>query len=69
MDKQEKWYDDLGNVYDTYQDYCNSPYLDTDTIYNYLARGKRTPQNERERAWAEEGKKLLQKDGYEISFN
>ncbi len=67
--QKEQWIDDLGNVYNTYEDYCNSPYLDPDIIYNYLARGKRTPQNEEEERWAKEGKKLIEEGGYKISFN
>jgi hypothetical protein len=51
-------------------DYYNSPDLDSDVIYNYLARGLRTPQNDMERQWAEEGKKILAEGkSYEISFN
>ena len=47
----------------------NSPYLDTDIIYNYLARGIRTPQNETEKRWAKEGQSILaQGGGYDIFF-
>jgi hypothetical protein len=66
---KNKFIDDLGNEYNTYLEYCNSPYLDPDTIYNYLARGKRTPQNKKEEELQEEGKRLIKKGGYNISFN
>lgn len=61
--------DEYGNVYATMQDYYNSPYLDPDIIYNYLAQGKREPQNEEEEILAEEGKRLLKSGGYEMYFN
>lgn len=64
-----KWTDDLGVEYDTYQEYVNSPNHDPDIIYNYLARGKRIPQNEEEKVWQEEGKRLIAKGGYDISFD
>jgi|GEM_PF-2353836 len=52
------------------QNRYNSMDLDDDVIYNYLARGLRTPQNETERRWAKEGKKILESgNSYEISFN
>lgn len=52
----------------------NNPYnsmdLDEDVIYDYLARGLRTPQDETEKRWAEEGKKILASGkGYDISFD
>lgn len=40
--------DTLGNVYDSYEEYVNSPDLDTDLIYIKLWRGERKPQNEEE---------------------
>lgn len=43
--------------------------LDPDIIYNYLAYGKRTPQNETEEEWAKEGKKLLSEGGFYLPFN
>ena len=61
--------DEYGNEYNSMQDYYNSPYLDDDIIYNYLAYGKRQPQNEIEERWAKEGKLLLDKGGYDIYFN
>ncbi len=38
-----------GTVYDSYQDYCNDPLLDSDLIQCKLSRGERTPQNDSER--------------------
>lgn len=38
-----------GTVYDSYQDYCNDPLLDSDLIQCKLSRGERTPQNDLER--------------------
>jgi hypothetical protein len=64
-----KFTDDLGIEYDTYSEYVNSPNLNLDIIYNYLARGKRTPQSQEEKEWQVEGKRLLKKGGYDISFN
>lgn len=60
--------DEYGNTYRTKQEYYNSPWLDPDIIYNYLAQGKRQPQNEQEEKLAIEGKELIKK-GYEIPFN
>lgn len=47
----------------------NEDGLDPDIIYNYLARGLRTPKNETERLLAEEGKRLKAQGGYEMWFN
>lgn len=63
------WTDDLGIKYDNFQDYVNSPNHDLDIIYNYLARGKRIPQNEEEKKWQKEGMRLIKKGGYDISFD
>ena len=41
--------DPLGNTYTSYEEYVNSPHLDTDLIWLKLWRGERTPQNEEER--------------------
>ena len=43
-----------GNVYESYEAYCNSPELDTDLIQMKLWRGLRTPQNEFERGLLKE---------------
>ena len=41
--------DPLGNTYASYEEYVNSPDLDTDLICIKLWRGVRTPQNDEER--------------------
>lgn len=51
MDKVKPDIDPLGNEYPSYQDYVNSPDLDTDLIQIKLWRGERVPQNEEEREW------------------
>ncbi|WP_238300030.1 hypothetical protein [Polaribacter irgensii] len=66
---ENKYIDDLGVEYDTQADYCNSPNLDFDIIYNYLARGKRTPQNIEEKTWQKGGKQPLRNGGDDISFD
>lgn len=40
--------DSEGNIYASFEDYCNSPDLDYDIICSLLWMGKRTPQNESE---------------------
>ena len=51
MDKVKPYIDPLGNEYPSYEDYVNSPYLDTDLIQIKLWRGEREPQNDEEREW------------------
>ena len=41
--------DSDGNVYESYEAYCNSPDLDTYTVMLYLHAGSRKPQNDFER--------------------
>ena len=41
--------DPLGNTYASYEEYVNSPNLDTVLIWLKLWRGERTPQNDEER--------------------
>lgn len=41
--------DVFGKTYESYEDYVNSPDLDTDLVYIKLWRGERTPQNDEER--------------------
>lgn len=65
-----KYIDSDGYEHESYEAYCNSPNLDPDIIYNYLAYGKRTPQNETEKNWQIEGQRMLKEGKYwEISFN
>lgn len=59
--------DALGNEYGSMEEYYNSPDLDDDLIYDYLAMGLRTPQNEVEKKFAKEGKNIIL-DGYDIDF-
>ena len=47
-----------GNVYESYEAYCNSPDLDAYTIMLKLHAGSRTPQNEWERNLLEEMKEI-----------
>lgn len=66
----EKYIDGEGKEYESYEAFCNAPDLDPDLIYNYLARGMRTPQNDKEIEWQIEGKQMLAEGKYwEISFN
>ena len=52
------------------QEHYNSMDLDDDIIYNYLARGLRTPQDETEERWAKEGKAILASGkSYDMYFN
>ena len=44
-----KYTDPDGNVFKSYEDYCNSPDLNTYTIMLKLHNGVRKPQNEFER--------------------
>ena len=48
--------------YKDYQEYCNSDDLDIDDKFRKLLSGSRTPQNEDERTWLENMRKL-QEDG------
>ena len=51
MDKTKTYIDPLGKECPSYQDYVNSPDLDTDLIQFKLWRGEREPQNDEEREW------------------
>lgn len=46
--------DVFGREFESYEDYCNSDYLDSDLIQSYLWSGKRVPQNEEEREMLDE---------------
>lgn len=64
------WIDDLGNEYATYQDYCNSPYLDPDIVGVMLATGRRKPQNDYEKELLKEIKQIEERGGaVEFPFN
>ncbi len=47
-----------GNVYESYESYCNSPDLDDYTIMLKLHAGSRTPQNEWEESLLKEMKEI-----------
>ena len=50
MEKTEgKYRGPDGFLYDSYEDYVNSPDLDTDIIQSKLTTGQRKPQNDFER--------------------
>ena len=49
MPSNSKYTDSEGNVYNSYEDYCNSPDLDSDLVVIKLWNGQRIPQNEYER--------------------
>lgn len=48
------WEDNLGNEFDTYEEYCQSKYIDLDEKCILLWQGFRKPQNEDERELKEE---------------
>ena len=51
-----------GKSFKDYQEYCNSDDLDIDDKFRKLLSGSRTPQNDEERMWLENMRKL-QEDG------
>lgn len=79
-DKEEKEYptrserpkkqytDSDGNVYESYDAYCNSPDLDDYTIMLKLHSGSRKPQNDRERALLKEMREM-EASGKQIDFS
>lgn len=48
------WVDNLGNEFDTYEEYCQSKYIDLDEKCILLWQGSRIPQNDSERKIKEE---------------
>lgn len=52
-----------GNVYESYEAYCNSPDLDDYTIMLKLHAGSRTPQNDYERALLKEMREIEERGG------
>ena len=48
------WEDNLGNEFETYEEYCQSKYISLDEICILLWQGLRIPQNENERQLKEE---------------
>ena len=55
--------DSDGNVYESYEAYCNSPDLDDYTIMLKLHAGSRTPQNDYERRLLAEIKEIERSGG------
>lgn len=47
-----------GKSYKDYQAYCNSDDLETDDIFRKLLAGSRTPQNDEEKTWLENMRKI-----------
>ena len=56
-----------GNVYDSYESYCNSQDLDPYTVMLKLHSGSRKPQNDHERKLLEEMKEI-ERNGGMIDF-
>ena len=53
-----------GELYPSYQAYCNDPYLDSDLIQCKLASGERKPQNDYERALLKDIKEARERGVY-----
>lgn len=64
----EKYIDNDGYEYESYEAYCNAPDLDPDIIGVMLATKRRTPQNEYEERLLKEIKELKEK-GIPIEFD
>ena len=61
------WVDNLGNEFDTYEEYCQSKYISLDEICILLWQGFRTPQNENERKIKEEIDEITKRgDSFEV---
>ena len=59
--------DSDGNVYESYEAYCNSPDLDEHTVMLKLHSGSRKPQNDHERKLLAEMKEI-ERNGGVIDF-
>lgn len=55
--------DSDGNVYESYEEYCNSPELDDYTVMLKLHSGSRKPQNDHERKLLDEMKEIERNGG------
>lgn len=65
-----KYIDNEGYVYESYEEYCNSPDIDKDKIGVLLSLGRRTPQNDFEKKLLEEIIELKKKGNpIEFDFN
>ncbi len=60
--------DSDGNVYESYEAYCNSPDLDPYTVMLKLHSGSRKPQNDKELKLLEEMKEI-ERNGGMIDFS
>lgn len=61
------WVDNLGNEFDTYEEYCQSKYIDLDEKCILLWRGDRVPQNDDERELKEEIDEITKRgDSFEV---
>ena len=60
---QHPFTDSDGNIYESYEAYCNSPDLDPYTVMLKLHSGSRKPQNEYERKLLKEMKDIEQRGG------
>ena len=70
MSANHKYTDPEGNVFDSYEDYCNGPDLDPDLIVIKLWKGERIPQNDYERAVLAEVQEITrQGKSFEVDFN
>lgn len=62
--------DELGNTYASYEEYVNSPFLDSDLVRLKLWKGERTTRNDEERRIKEELDELKHKGlSFELSFD
>lgn len=64
----EEYIDSEGNVYESYEAYCNSPNLDEYTIMLKLHAGTRIPQNDWERKLLSEMREI-EASGKQIDFS
>jgi hypothetical protein len=61
------WVDNLGNEFDTYEEYCQSKYISIDEKCILLWRGDRIPQDNDERQLKEEIDEITKRgDSFEV---
>lgn len=61
------WVDNLGNEFGTYEEYCQSKYIDLDEKCILLWRGDRVPQNDSEQKIKEEIDEITKRgDSFEV---
>ncbi len=66
--KQGQYTDPDGNVYESYEAYCNSPDLDAYVVMLKLHAGVRKPQNDWERSLLKEMQEI-EASGGQIDFS